>query len=582
MDNTIFLTSGQKIEVLFQDEVSLDIDCALRYIKSGEQELDNYIENNLKKRLDETITNAKSDMNKQISQGIEDASISASTSAKQAIDESVSSIKDDLLLYSTNELKPELEALVDVASQSAEIASNKSAQTEVYQANAASYATQANQAAADVLINKQEVENLINQAVSGYIGDIGYAPLGINESLNQRRYLNGQIISQEQFVEFTQILKERASLYPSLLVNENEWQAEVANSKLGQCGKFVIDDDKKTIRLPKVININGLSDLTSIGSIKNESLPNITGEFTLREKIGFVADTPMSGVFKLGEQVYSNKASSTASTAYSAIFDASLSSNVYQNQAPVQQESVQYPFFIQVALGVQEVVDITRQIELNNPFFLGMSQYFVCEPNNVSWLLSNNQFYSGAIYVSFYEWLLKIYNGNKVIDGISVKAKNEEYNDYDYVIDISNTTFRLPIKIEYENNTSAKLYFYVGETCQDSNLINIGAVLAQLANKVDINEADYVIDSYIDNEGNWYRFYKSGWLEQGGITVSSSSNTITLLKPFIDKNYIAFAQVIGENTNNLGTKITKNNQNQITIYNASTSSCMWQAQGKGA
>ena len=49
MDNAIFLTSGQKIEVLFQDEVSLDIDCALRYIKSGEQELDNYIENNLKK-----------------------------------------------------------------------------------------------------------------------------------------------------------------------------------------------------------------------------------------------------------------------------------------------------------------------------------------------------------------------------------------------------------------------------------------------------------------------------------------------------------------------------------------------------
>lgn len=35
------------------------------------------------------------------------------------------------------------------------------------------------------------------------VGDIGFAPLGIDETQNKRRYLNGQVISQSQFVSFT-------------------------------------------------------------------------------------------------------------------------------------------------------------------------------------------------------------------------------------------------------------------------------------------------------------------------------------------------------------------------------------------
>ena len=38
--------------------------------------------------------------------------------------------------------------------------------------------------------------------ITGEIGDIGFAPFGIGESLNLRRYLNGQVISQTQFVPF--------------------------------------------------------------------------------------------------------------------------------------------------------------------------------------------------------------------------------------------------------------------------------------------------------------------------------------------------------------------------------------------
>ena len=49
---------------------------------------------------------------------------------------------------------------------------------------------------------------------------------------------------------------------------------------------------------------------------------------------------------------------------------------------------------------------------------------------------------------------------------------------------------------------------------------------------------DYVVESY--NEGtNWYRVYKSGWIEQGGrITMTDSTNqTVSFLKAMFDTNY---------------------------------------------
>lgn len=289
-------------------------------------------------------------------------------------------------------------------------------------------------------LNKIE-EELTKKGGGLEIGDIGFAAFGINETLNERRYLNGQVISQSQFEAFTKMIKERAVLYPSLVASETNWQAEVTNSKLGQCGKFVIDDTLGTIRLPKVVNINGLQNLALIGSIKTESLPNITG--SLDGLRGGNTDSAYTGVFSKGTS--SSRPAQAGSGDSQAMFNASRSSSTYQDNAPVQQEAIQYPYFIQVATGTEESVDVTREIELNNPFFLGMSQYFESEPKNASWLISNGSFHSGATYVSFYEWLLKIYNGTETVEGVSVKASTDTYDDYDYVINTADTTFRLPL-----------------------------------------------------------------------------------------------------------------------------------------
>lgn len=386
------------------------------------------------------------------------------------------------------------------------------------------------------------------------IGDIGFAPLGIDETQNKRRYLNGQVISQTQFVSFTNKIKSAIELYPNLATSETNWQATVTNSKLGQCGKFVIDDNAGTIRLPKVVNINGLIDLSALGGIKAESLPNIKGRFTVVGARG--AGVP-SGAFvgKTGNIYEAGTGSETTGVLQG--FDASLSSSTYQDNAPVQQEAVQYPYFIQVATGSEESVDVSTEIQLNNPFFFGMSQWFESEPNNASWLISNGSYHSGATYASFYEWLLKVHNGTLTVDGVSVKAYGASgITDYDYVINTADTTFRLPIKVKlasgnavvgngmtlgfYNGSTYAGLkangtdgledsaglygttvgttnnaggqmtnssgigvttdptksgietsssglylYFYVGETVQDANVINAAGVLTRVANSID-------------------------------------------------------------------------------------------------
>lgn len=430
------------------------------------------------------------------------------------------------------------------------------------------------------------------------IGDIGFAPLGIDETQNKRRYLNGQVISQTQFATFADKVKKAVALYPNLATSETNWQAEVTNSKLGQCGKFVIDNTAGTIRLPKVVNINGLTDLSLMGSIKAESLPNIRGEF--RGTNAWNGDGPAiqtGALYSKGNLSRVNGSQQSGYNTYSLNFDASRSSSTYQDNAPVQQEAVQYPYFIQVATGTEESVDVTREIELNNPFSLLDYKWSEYEITNASWLISNGAFHSGATYPAVYELLLKIHNGTETKDGVSVKMSTESYTDTDFVINTADTTFRLPVKVKLASGNAVvgsgmtlgltngtvnyglassdaakfggasnqygkpvgiiqsgswqptggegygittdptksgietsssglKLYFYVGETIQDANVIAASQVLTTVADSVRKSSAtdretvvgwgmpDYSAGIDVTSEfsaGQWWTATKAGW-----------------------------------------------------------------------
>lgn len=102
---------------------------------------------------------------------------------------------------------------------------------------------------------------------------------------------------------------------------------------------------------------------------------------------------------------------------------------------------------------------------------------------------------------------------------------------------------------------------------------------------------DYVVESYDDGNGNWYRIYKSGWLEQGG--VSNTGQTVNFLKPFANTNYsIVGNEKLSTTTNpwaNTGFKAMSCTTSSFYCYLSNTNSqnnlsttVSWYACGQGA
>ena len=604
-----------------------------------------------------SITNiAVTEANKAIANAAQEATDMATANVNSYVD---GTVKPSLQTYvdqaqeNANSAATSMEQAALSATAASNYASNASADADNASesaglaANSAAEASNSEEKAAEYL---QQINNKIT-VVEGSIGDIGFAPLGIDEAQNKRRYLNGQVISQAQFVSFTNKIKSAIELYPSLATTETNWQATVTNSKLGQCGKFVIDDTAGTIRLPKVVNIQGLSDLSLLGGIKAESLPNIKGTL----KYSTYTESATGAISKVSGQ---GKAAAIQFSEYgvgSTSFNASLSSSTYQDGAPVQQEAIQYPYFIQVATGVEESVDVSTEIQLNNPFSLLDYKWSEYEITNASWLLSNGQFNSGATYPAVYELLLKIHNGTETKDGVSVKLSTEAYTDTDFVINTADTTFRLPIKVKlasgnavvgngmslgldgsngvsyglcasdanmlggassqygvapYTGNKTGynptaigfgittdptksgietsssglKLYFYVGETIQDANVIAASQVLTDVADL----KAHTIINTYSDDSGNWYRVYSDGWVEQGGlITVGVGWETKSLLKPFSNTVYYIDCYMVagGSGTNYYfgDNKLSARTTTTFTVGTGQAEGCTlaWFACGRG-
>lgn len=74
-----------------------------------------------------------------------------------------------------------------------------------------------------------------------------------------------------------------------------------------------------------------------------------------------------------------------------------------------------------------------------------------------------------------------------------------------------------------------------------TDLSNVSQLPQSRINAIMPNTMDYVVETY-RNGNTWYRKYKSGWLEQGGLTNSigtSSTSTVTFPKAFAHNQYCA-------------------------------------------
>ena len=97
----------------------------------------------------------------------------------------------------------------------------------------------------------------------------------------------------------------------------------------------------------------------------------------------------------------------------------------------------------------------------------------------------------------------------------------------------------------------------------DTDLSNGTKATQANINNIMPNTMDYVVDSYSDGNGNWYRLYKSGWLEQGGFSPFQTAGTmITFLKPFGNDVYTMSSVVYADD------QYTKS----LNIYNKTATS----------
>lgn len=301
--------------------------------------------------------------------------------------------------------------------------------------------------------------------------DIGMT-LYVDETKGLRRYLNGQIVDiNTNTQKFLNRLKQITTLHPSLLCTEEEWQTAKTMSAFGQVGKFVFNysgDEIVSVRLPRVVNVQGLFDLQNLGMTVSAGLPNITGTAqTAPGRSGYIANGALAVyVTQNATNVFGTEPMAT-STQYGISFNASRSNPIYGNSNTVQQEAIQYPYFIQIATGSETENNIINEIELNNPYSLFDSKYSDHELNNLSWLKSAGQWNAKAVYTDAYNELLTEYNNAESVEetegtvtfkrtpkGYKIALADQEtaidtkYATYGiawyYILDTTNTQFKLP------------------------------------------------------------------------------------------------------------------------------------------
>ena len=362
--------------------------------------------------------------------------------------------------------------------------------------------------------------------------DIGMA-LYVDETKGLRRYLNGQIVDRNTNTEaFFTRLQQITTLHPSLLCTEEEWQTAKTMSAFGQVGKFVFNyngADIVSVRIPRVVNVQGLFDLQNLGMTVSAGLPTHTHTRGTMEISGNIytidgggGSTGADGAFAVTGQSQNHGRGTNNSTHSNVNFYASRSwtgstsvpdNSIYGASNTVQQEAIQYPYFIQIATGSETENNIINDIELNNPYSLFDSKYSDHELNNLSWLKSEGQWNAKAVYPSAYDELLR------------------EYNSPDRLATFNKDAFTVVGSPTITDDGVASGF-------SSSNYINTGFKLADLYNKKWVIKTRTVY-KYLNNNGAFgvtlmSNYGGTQWLIQGNISVNNS-----------DKAIIFFGKTIG-------------------------------------
>lgn len=324
--------------------------------------------------------------------------------------------------------------------------------------------------------------------------DIGQS-LYVDESQGLRRYLNGSWVDINRNTQlFYERLMKAASLNPELICTEDEWNALEKASPFGQVGKFVVDTINGRVRLPKVVYVCGTLDLGKLGELDSQRFlvaeqkgatwyrwysdgwleqGGVTGAIsntntTITFPKAFANTNYSISAIALNDRAYAYADKFPSVRSFSATQLVLALRYISGNQAlaikwrtegygavPTKANynlgnatgkvNTQYPYYIQIATGLETVLNISDQIQVNNPYTLGESKYSPIQLNNASWLHYSIKNNPRSLYPAYYDMLLRIYQGKETIDGITVKhVSDTTATRYDHTIDPANQTFNLP------------------------------------------------------------------------------------------------------------------------------------------
>lgn len=139
------------------------------------------------------------------------------------------------------------------------------------------------------------------------------------------------------------------------------------------------------------------------------------------------------------------------------------------------------------------------------------------------------------------------------------------------------------------DNQVENVYFRIGDTLTNPQKVSAEAVVARVeAISGVLDNSDYVVDSWTSSDGlGWYRIYKSGWIEQGGV-VPAAEGTGTLYRKYASADYNI--QATPRSSADGGLFSTPANAFPLTdktfkygaINGLASSTISWRACGKGA
>ena len=344
--NVILDISTQRraeLEVLFQEEVQLDINVPLFYIKSGEEDINNYVERTAKPAIDAYVEEKNGALEQAARDGVE-AIGEAQEEAKSGLEVYVDgTVKPVIDTYAETAVKPELQSFADELKEAFDTnATEKTAavnalaeQAEASASSAASSSSAAQTAASAAAENAAAASSAADTAEIWAVGSIEEQPAGSAKYWAEK-------ISPENLLPVGMILAWPGTKAPSGWLNcDGSVVSRTTYADLFSVigTTFGAGDGSTTFKLPDYRGdfLRGYLSGTSsaIGTRQAEGLPNISGRLDFGKQVGGMSSSSGAFSHKNISQDWAGTSTGTVNVIDYVNFDASRSSGLYGDSSHV-------------------------------------------------------------------------------------------------------------------------------------------------------------------------------------------------------------------------------------------------------